>query len=139
MEHRFSTRACYADTDSGGAIYHARYVEFCERARFAWFYENNLPLDRIAQEDGFILVVAGMKLRFRRPGTLGNEIEVRTRVTQIKSVSFILDQSVYRIASGDEDGSGETLLCQAEVSLCGVNRDIKPTAIPENILALLQG
>ncbi len=33
MKHHVSYRAYFEDTDAGGVVYHANYLNFCERAR----------------------------------------------------------------------------------------------------------
>ena len=36
MEHRFSLRVYYEDTDLAGIVYYANYLKFVERARTEW-------------------------------------------------------------------------------------------------------
>ena len=35
-QNRFSCRVYYQDTDAGGVVYHAAYLNFAERARTEW-------------------------------------------------------------------------------------------------------
>jgi len=40
--HRYRQRVYYSDTDSGGIVYHARYLDFAEHARTEMLREISL-------------------------------------------------------------------------------------------------
>ncbi len=44
--HRLGARIYYADTDSSGLVYHARYLEFFERGRIEYFRHVSEPRQR---------------------------------------------------------------------------------------------
>ena len=58
-------RVYFQDTDAGGVVYHASYVNFLERARTEWMrdcygYHNS----RLRQELGVVFVVRSLKLEY---------------------------------------------------------------------------
>ena len=41
-QHRLKVRVYYEDTDSGGIVYHSKYLNFAERSRTEFLRKNNL-------------------------------------------------------------------------------------------------
>ncbi|HIP12288.1 MAG TPA: YbgC/FadM family acyl-CoA thioesterase [Arcobacter sp.] len=87
-------RIYYEDTDAGGIVYHTNYIKYCERARSEKFFKNNFTFD----ESGYFLVTK-LDAKFIKPAKLGDIIEVKTIVVQMKNASCTLEQSIY---IGDE-------------------------------------
>ena len=84
-------RIYYEDTDTGGIVYHTNYIKYCERARSEKFFENNFTFD----ESGYFLVTK-LDAKFIKPAKLGDMIEVKTVITQMKNASCTLEQSIFR-------------------------------------------
>src|SRR4051812_27781995 len=101
--HKFPLTVYYADTDAGGVVYHARYLEFFERARFDWL-ESISPGSAIPdlKTGGYVVVEASIK--YKRPAKLGDRLTVETSIEELQRASIVLHQSAV-------DGSG-TLLCE---------------------------
>ncbi|PZT48327.1 4-hydroxybenzoyl-CoA thioesterase [Helicobacter valdiviensis] len=84
-------RIYYEDTDCGGIVYHANYLKYCERARSEWFFTLGLsPQDK---EVGF--VVKSMQIEFLHPAKLGDLLEVKTKILELKSASILLEQEIF--------------------------------------------
>lgn len=86
------TRVYYDDTDAGGVVYHANYLKFCERARSDLFYENG----RSPAVDGGHFVVRRLEADFIKSAKLGDLIEVKSEMIELKNASLILKQEVWR-------------------------------------------
>jgi len=85
-------RVYYEDTDAGGIVYHANYLNFCERARSEFFFRKEmLPI-----VDGAHFVVRKMSCDFISSAKFGDVVEVTTQVTQMKGSSFELFHEIYR-------------------------------------------
>lgn len=85
-------RVYYEDTDCGGIVYHANYFKFCERARSEIFFsQNKMPCE---QEIAF--VVKNIQATFYKSAKLGDLLEVKTEIKELKKVSLILIQGVYK-------------------------------------------
>lgn len=86
------TRVYYDDTDAGGVVYHANYLKFCERARSDLFYEHG----RSPAVNGGHFVVCHLEADFLKSAKLGDLIEVKSEMIELKNASLILKQEVWR-------------------------------------------
>ena len=87
-------RVYFEDTDIGGIVYHSNYINFCERARSEVLFENGLsPFDAESQS-GF--VVKSLKCDFLKSATLGDLLDVETKVLSVGKVKFSLLQEIFK-------------------------------------------
>jgi len=119
------TRVYYDDTDAGGVVYHANYLKFCERARSDIFYEHG----RSPAIDGGHFVVKHLEADFIRSAKLGDLLEVKNELIELKNASLILKQDVWR----DE----EKLF--AMTSTLAYVKEGKPCKIDEETKAFFRG
>jgi len=118
-------RVYWEDTDAGGVVYHASYVRFLERARTEWLRAAGIEQRDLREKHGILFVVHGMELRFKRPARLDDLLEVNVRVSQARSASFKVEQSVRRCAD-------QTLLVDAHVRIACLDAERwKPCPMPE--------
>lgn len=85
-------RIYYDDTDAGGVVYHANYLKFCERARSDLFYEKGLS----PAVNGGHFVVRRLEADYIASAKLGDLIEVKSEMIELKNASLILKQEVWR-------------------------------------------
>ena len=85
-------RVYYEDTDVGGVVYHSNYLNFCERARSEAFFQKGVTP---VLEDGHF-VVKKIIADFFMSARLGDELEVVSKLIEMKSVSFSLEQTIYK-------------------------------------------
>ena len=82
----------YKHTDLGGIVYHSNYIDFCEMARSELFFkEGKSPVINSCH-----FAVKSMTCNFLSPSTLGDELEVKTKVTKIKSASIELHHDIVK-------------------------------------------
>ena len=117
-------RVYFQDTDAGGVVYHASYVNFLERARTEWLREcygySNAGL---MKEFGVVFVVRSLKLDYLRPALLDDMLSVTAQLKEVGRSRVALLQSVRR---------GEEILLEAEIHLVCVSKDsFKPVSVPE--------
>jgi len=114
--HKFPFEIAYADTDAGGIVYHARYVEIAERARMNWLKCQIPPNGDI----GF--VIKELSVKYKKPLRLGDEFVIETRVTESGAASlvveqkFVKDNEIYAILTG---------------KVAYIGADLRPKRIPE--------
>ena len=60
-------RVYYQDTDAGGVVYHANYLNFMERARTEWLRTFGYSNMGMMKELGVMFVVRSMKLDYLSP------------------------------------------------------------------------
>lgn len=116
-------RVYFQDTDAGGVVYHASYVNFMERARTEWLRTHGYSNAGLMKEFGVVFVVRSMKLDYLRPALLDDMLDVTAQVKDIGRSRITLLQTVRR-----ED----EMLTEAEVHLVSVSLDtFKPVRVPE--------
>ena len=116
-------RVYFQDTDAGGVVYHASYVNFMERARTEWLRTHGYSNAGLMKEFGSVFVVRSLKLDYFKPALLDDMLEVTAQVKDIGRSRISLLQSVRR---------GDDVLTEAEVHLvCVALEGFKPVRIPE--------
>jgi acyl-CoA thioester hydrolase len=124
-------RVYYQDTDAGGVVFHATYLDFFERVRTEWLRHLGFEIRRMAQSDGILFIVREARLAYARPAQLDDLLTVTVAVQHLGRAQFTLAQQVLR---------GEELLVNASVNLaCVTVGSFKPARVPENLRATLLG
>ncbi|MBI3479154.1 MAG: tol-pal system-associated acyl-CoA thioesterase [Nitrosomonadales bacterium] len=116
-------RVYFQDTDAGGVVYHASYVNFMERARTEWLRAHGYSNAGLMKEFGTVFVVRSLKLDYLRPALLDDLLDVTAQIKDIGRSRISLLQSVCR--------NGE-VLTEAEIHLVCVSlASFKPVSVPE--------
>ncbi|ADE10756.1 tol-pal system-associated acyl-CoA thioesterase [Sideroxydans lithotrophicus] len=116
-------RVYFQDTDAGGVVYHASYVNFMERSRTEWLRTFGYSNARLMQELGVVFVVRSLKLDYLKPALLDDLLTVTSHVKEIGRSRVSILQTVVR---------GEDLLVQGEVHLVCVDvKSFKPVSVPD--------
>lgn len=124
-----TTRVYFQDTDAGGIVYHARFLDFFERARMDWLRALDMPVSRLAAETGVLFIVRSLEVDYLAPGRLDDELQIAVDLTEIRGARLLLAQSATR---------GEERLVEARVQLACVGRDtLHPTRIPTTLRSRL--
>lgn len=112
-------RIYYEDTDCGGIVYHSQYLNFCERARSEKFFQSGL----MPQSSSSGFVVKKIEADFKSSARLGDLIEVKSQLLELKNSSFWLKQSIYK---------DQTLLFEAKILLAYI-KDTKLAKIENEL------
>jgi acyl-CoA thioester hydrolase len=98
--HRLTLRIYYEDTDFSGAVYHASYLRFMERARTEWVRETGFDQRAAFQAlPSTTFVVRRLSIEYCKPAFMDDLITVETALTEARGASLDLAQCVKR---GDE-------------------------------------
>jgi acyl-CoA thioester hydrolase len=73
----------YADTDAGGVLHHAKYVEIAERGRHHWLKQRQLSFSQLTDEYNLSLVVHDISANYKAAIFLEDEINIRTQLKKI--------------------------------------------------------
>jgi acyl-CoA thioester hydrolase len=93
-EHRYPVRVYFEDTDLSGVVYHANYLRFMERARSDMLAAAGIH-QRSAWEAGEgVYVVADLRIRYRRPARLDDELVVVSTLEGMTAASATIHQRV---------------------------------------------
>jgi acyl-CoA thioester hydrolase len=95
--HSLSLRIYYEDTDFSGAVYHANYLRFLERARTEWVRGTGFD-QRAAFEStpSTSFVVKRLSIDYQRPAFMDDVITVETRLIEARGASLLLAQRILR-------------------------------------------
>ena len=92
--HVLPIRVYYEDTDFSGAVYHANYLKFCERARSDCLRLLGIHHSELHGTASF--VVRRMACDFLKPALIDNLLEVQTRFVEFAGARMELGQRVMR-------------------------------------------
>jgi len=86
-------RIYYEDTDAGGIVYHTNYIKYCERARSEVFFQQDI-MPGEGTQSGF--VVRDLKASFLATSSLGDTLEVSSKILTQKSSYMVLLQEIFK-------------------------------------------
>lgn len=115
-------RVYYEDTDAGGVVYHANYLNFMERCRCEWLHSLGFDVAQL-QQQGTLFVVREANLQFDLPARLFDEITVTAQALQVGKVKLVVQQKIY---------NQQQLLCTGTIKLATLHASsFKLTAMPD--------
>jgi acyl-CoA thioester hydrolase len=116
-------RVYFQDTDAGGVVYHASYVNFMERARTEWMRGFGFSNAGLMKELGVVFVVRSLKLDYLKPALLDDLLDVSVQLKAIGRSRVTLHQIMMR---------NDEILVEAEIHLVSVSLEsFKPVSVPE--------
>lgn len=118
----FSLRVYYEDTDAGGIVYHATYLNFMERARTEWLLNKGINLQQYANNEKKMFVVRTITINYHQPAFLCDELLLTTEIHKQSKTRVVFWQKLFR---------HNDLLADALVELVCIHTDTrKPLALP---------
>jgi acyl-CoA thioester hydrolase len=116
-------RVYFQDTDAGGVVYHANYLNFMERARTEWLRTHGYSNAGLMKEFGVVFVVRSFRMDYLKPALLDELLDVTAQIKDVGRSRLTLLQTVRR---------GEEVLTEAEVHLVCVSLEsFKPVSVPD--------
>ena len=126
----FPIRVYYEDTDAGGVVYHAKYLNFFERCRTEWLRQLGYEQDELRETHNLLFVVSALNINYLQPALFNQQLNVTAEVTDLGASRLIMKQQVLR----ERDGGVNKVLAQGSVTLaCLDSSKFKPKRIPLNI------
>jgi acyl-CoA thioester hydrolase len=140
------TRVYWEDTDAGGVVYYANYLRFMERARTEWLRTLGYCQQDLASRHGVLFAVSRMRIDYRRPARLDDELSVTCEPRNVGAASVSFAQHITRLSTaavGTEAheaaaafGPAPGVLTEAEVRIaCLDARTFRPLRMPEFLLS----
>ena len=121
--HIFNFTVAYSDSDAQGIMYHGRYIEVAERARFDWSKNVVVP------EGDLGFVVHDLNIRYSAPILLGEDFVVETRSVKIGAASLTVEQKFVKC---------DKICAIMNITIAYLDSDMRPKAIPETIISALK-
>lgn len=122
-------RVYYEDSDAGGVVYHANYLNFMERARTEWLRHLGFEQPELRAALGVIIVVHSMQIAFKAPAYFNDMLQIACNISKVGRSSLEMQQTITR---------KDSVLIEASVKLAFVNAEsFKPVAIPADIQSVM--
>ena len=119
----FPIRVYYEDTDAGGVVYHANYLNFFERTRTEMLRDLGFEQNELRAQAGIIFAVKNMQIDYLRPAKFNDLLHVSAEILQLKRASFTFEQTIK---------CGDITLCTCSCRIVCINVEaFLPTAIPD--------
>ncbi len=126
-ESSWPVRVYWEDTDGGGVVYYANYLKFMERARTEWLRSLGHSQAELAEHFGFVFAVVEVKVNYRRPARLDDELTVSCLPVPEGRASIRFKQVIRK---------GDATLADGEVRVACVDaKTFRPRALPDFIKA----
>ena len=122
MEFKSRFKVYYEDTDSGGVVYYANYLKFLERARTDAITSLDFSNNKLVEKFGIFIIVKSCNLNFLRPAKLEDNLDIISKVIEVKNVSIKMKQSIF---------VNDSMIVEAEILLASVNNEGKPSKLPD--------
>jgi len=114
----------YEDTDAGGIVYYANYLNFLERARTEAINNLGLSNKKIKEDFDALIVVKSCNIQYKKSAHLEDELSIRSFIKNITKTSFSMLQIITR---------KDEVISEALVHLVFINNLGKPIKIPDLI------
>ncbi len=118
-------RVFYHDTDAGGIVYYARYLDYLEEARTEFLERKGLCVDEFRRR-GLFYAVRRCSILYRSPARYGDILVCGARLKDVTAAQLIFAQTVRR---KDDDRT----VVEAEVVLVSLDVSFKPVVLPDDL------
>ena len=122
--HDFELRVRYAETDQMGVVYHTNYLVWCEIGRTELIRALTGVSYARLEEQGVMLAVAELSIRYHGAARYDNMIHVRTTLGDSRSRAVTFDYLITNAESGER-------LATARTVLVSLDRSGRPTVMPD--------
>ncbi len=122
--HGYPVRIYYEDTDAGGIVYHARYLNYAERARTELLRELGIDQSRLLADQDVAFAVRDCQIDFLRPARLDDLLTVNSRLLALGGASITLGQDILHDSE---------LLVALRVRVAAIRSNGRPTRIPSAV------
>jgi len=121
--HRIRVRYC--ETDRMGLAHHGSYVAWLEEARTEWMRTLGRTYLKM-EDDGELLVVADMHIRYLKPATFDDVLQVELRAVERSKVAITIGYELTREPCG-------TRIASATTKLACVGKDGRIRRLPREL------
>ncbi len=125
----FPIRVYYEDTDAGGVVYHANYLNFFERARTEWLRDLGYEQDQLRLIEKLLFAVRKVEIDYLKPAFFNDQLIVTVQITKVGASTLDVSQQMVAVNKKEEQ-----LLSVAKVLLVCIDADkFRPKKIPKHI------
>jgi len=123
-------RVYYEDTDAGGVMYHARYLNFFERTRTEWLRSQGINQSQLTAEHDLVFAIRQAAVDYHKPARLDDCLRISCQLSEIGPASCRFNQQMR--------DDRQRLLASAQIqAACLRASDFRPVPWRKTILAEL--
>ncbi len=129
--HLLPIRVYYEDTDAGGVVYHARYLQFCERARSDWLRLLGVHHGELRNDAGerLYFVVRRAECDFLAPARLDDVLQVSSRLERHSPVRLRILQDIRLLRAARETPQTGPIF-RARITVAVIGDSGRPARLP---------
>ncbi len=113
----------YCETDQGGIVHHSVYPVYFEMGRTELLRANSVAYKDLERE-GFLMVVAELTLKYRRPAFYDEKLILTTVCTEVRSAKITHEYILKR-------PSESAVLTEGRSILACIDKSGRPIRIPD--------
>ncbi len=117
----YKVKIYYHQTDCGGVVYYANYLNFLEEARTGFLAERGISIKELIDQGSFF-VVSHQEIDYKSPAGYGDTLEISTQLKGTTAVRLNLEHKITK--------NSLTLIAEARTTLAFVGKDFRPKVIP---------
>lgn len=121
VEHEFSVRVRYSETDVMGYLHHSNYARYYETARWELFRNIGIPYKSV-EDAGYMLPVIGMEFKFIKPAMYDEQLVIHTKLKSIEGPRVTFSYKIYN--------EQHELINKAEVNLAFMDKETRVACYP---------
>ena len=128
----YNFRIRYSEVDAQKIVYNSHYLTFLDVSIFEFFDAIGFNQEKYIKETNNEFHTVRAVVEYKAPATLGDTIEVLTRIKKIGNSSITFQQEIYLYES-------DKLLATGEIVWVNTNQEeMVPTTVPDYLRQLLK-
>ena len=128
----YNFRIRYSEVDAQKIVYNSHYLTFLDVSIFEFFDAIGFNQEEYIKETNNEFHTVRAVVEYKTPATLGDTIEVLTRIKKIGNSSITFQQEIYLYES-------DKLLATGEIVWVNTNqKEMVPTTVPDYLRQLLK-
>jgi acyl-CoA thioester hydrolase len=131
LTHATEVRVRYAETDRMGIVYYANYLVWCEVGRVEFMRALGGSYAAL-EAQGYGLAVAEATVRYLAPARFDDPVRIETTLSGVRSRAVTFEYVISHAETG-------TRFATAHTALVSIDSSGRPTALPSEFRALLEG
>lgn len=128
----YNFRIRYSEVDAQKIVYNSHYLTFLDVSIFEFFNAIGFNQEKYIKDTNNEFHTVKAIVEYKAPATLGDTVEVFTRIKNIGNSSITFQQEIYLLKSND-------LIATGEIVWVNTNQDkMKPTRVSDHLRDLLK-
>ena len=115
-QNQIKVRVYYEDTDSGGIVYHSKYLNFAERGRTEFLRRKNLEQQIIKEKFGMVFVVKSLNIHYLSFACLDDLLVIKTVICELNKAKVNFQQFISK---------KKLIIAKIKVTVCCIDKNRK--------------